>query len=162
MSAAAAADAITFLWNTPVYFEHFNLRSDSESLTNGDSIDAGTEQQINEWIRSKLKGNDITSPLLRRQFWPHGYSSPIGYGSGTWQAWIFLDEPPQELPDSGAVYLLDPRAGSAAVSVPALPWGRPITFRASKGAAVLCPGWVAWSILTVVHQQGLNVIRADL
>ncbi len=64
--------------------------------------------------------------------------------------------------DSGAVLLYDPRAGSSAVSVPGLPWGRALTIRPRVGLSVIAPGWLSASVLPVADNDVIGVTTARI
>jgi len=64
--------------------------------------------------------------------------------------------------ESGQIILHDPRAGAANVFVPGWPWNRPFVLRAHAGAAVLFPGWLAYTIAPVHPDHDLTLARVGL
>ncbi len=79
--------------------------------------------------------------------WPPGYYNGMRYGEGLLRALVILSSnASRDHPDSGAISLHDPRAGSANVGLPGLPWGRPAKIPPLAGAAAAFPGWLGWSV----------------
>lgn len=94
---------------------------------------------------------------LEIQVWRAGFSIGLAYSSAPWQGWCPLaiaggDGNSQ----SGTLSLHDPRSGCAAVSVPGLSWGSPLTIKPEPGLTVLHPGWLAYSSTPV--QPGHTIV----
>lgn len=115
-------------------------------LTDGDSLVSG-----------------LTEVDLCVETWAPGYAVGLAYGRGAWNAWCFLDSTEDVRgPESGGLSLHDPRAGCASVTVPGLPWGRPMKIAPKPGLAVLHPGWLGYSILPVRAGHRLAVLKVTL
>ncbi|MEU7822994.1 hypothetical protein [Catellatospora sp. NPDC049133] len=100
---------------------------------------------------------------LRVQLCRAGYSVGLAYPTGAWAAWCVLATAGGSVDaDSGMLSLHDPRAGCAAVGVPGLPWGRPITARPAPGLTVVHPGWLAYSITPVDAGHTILLLSADI
>lgn len=162
MTQVMASGKIRYAWQTDVALRRLHLQV---PFTAGDSIHENLACQIERWVDSELVAfRDAESHQVRLQLqnWFPGHYQTIGYGVGAWQGWCYLSPGSAEGDDSGAVCLLDPRAGSANVSVPGLPWGRPIVVRPGVGVAVLCPSWLGWSVLPVVADDPVLVVRIEV
>lgn len=105
----------------------------------------------------------LTEVDLRVETWTPGYAVGLAYGTGAWNAWCFLDSTEEVRdPESGGLSLHDPRAGCASVTVPGLPWGRPMKIAPKPGLAVIHPGWLGYSILPVRAGHRLAVLKVTL
>ncbi|GEM_PF-3080491 len=177
--APQASDHVQTLWSTRVWMGQLDVvlrdGAPEEMLLEGSPGDVArvdTEavladgQQVTEGLQGALShllpavGRSWSIEIdLQVQVWSGGYSVGLAYGHGDWQGWCFLaSNLDVDGPESGALTLHDPRAGCASVTVPGLPWGRPLTISPAPGLAVLHPGWLGYSILPVRADHRIAVL----
>ncbi|WP_261566943.1 hypothetical protein [Frankia gtarii] len=106
--------------------------------------------QLGQLVRQTAGVAEITV-TARVEQWGEGYEVPHGYSPADWQLWCYLDGTGED--DSAALALHDPRAGAAStLTLPGLPWGRPLIVAARPGMLVVHPGWVSYA----VHPVGVG------
>ncbi|MFE4263502.1 hypothetical protein [Streptomyces sp. NPDC056883] len=144
---------ITSLWESPVL---------TAELT-GDVLArvAADPRMLPDLLPAGHPGRDLTW-TSRTEQWNGGYHAGLRHGTGAWCALLVLDartDAPGTL--SGAVILHDPRAGSANVGLPGLPWGRPVTLTTRPGLLAVVPGWLGWQVAPVLAEDERTVLTAD-
>jgi hypothetical protein len=132
-------------------------------LDNEAGFEAELRKALDELAAYAIPSGDAdVEPGIWTEIWRPDHAVTIATSPATWTGWCFLAAEGQPAnPDSGAVIVHDPRAGSATVSLPGLPWGRPLTVRPVPGTLAIVPGWLTWSVLPVEPTQFIAVARID-
>ncbi|KOT64388.1 MULTISPECIES: hypothetical protein [Streptomyces] len=144
---------ITSLWATPVHVSTLGVETARRIAVTPDLL-CDVLPQAHPGHRHIWSG--------RTEAWPGGYHAVWRHGTGAWCALLVLDsEGNASRPVSGAIVLHDPRAGAANVSLPGLPWGRPLTLASRPGLLVVAPGWLGWQIAPVRTGEHRTVWTAD-
>lgn len=82
----------------------------------------------------------------------------VRYGVGSVVAACFLtSEGGTGQTESGQMILHDPRTGAGHVSLPGLPWARPLNVPPEPGRVAVFPGWLAHSIAPLHRQHRMTV-----
>jgi hypothetical protein len=89
--------------------------------------------------------------------WLRGYAVPLSRTTQTWRLIFCLEAPSPPVAESGALVLHDPRTGDANVSIPGLPFGRPLVLTPAVGLLLITPGWLALSVMPI-DQDGEYVM----
>ncbi len=174
------APSITSLWQTPIWLDNvtLGLNDDTVSALLAEPAAGGCvavdpariltkPAQARTLFMTALR--DIVATELDAQVTltielhstEHGIA--LQYSRSAWQGrHIIASTSADPQSASGMLSLHDPRAGCAAVSVPGLPWGRPLTVKAHPGLTVLHPGWLAYSTTPLAVGHRLLVLSAAL
>lgn len=140
------------------------VRSQSTTIPADDVLDtAAVAVGLTRAAAEAGLGSARSAPRLSLHLCGPAHRTSLAYGTGAWQAWVYLAhlDPGDAHRDCGALTLHDPRSGCEQVTVPGLPWGRPLTVRPADGLTVVAPGWLGWSQIALAPGQRLAVLRAD-
>ena len=183
---AGAKGEIIGLWPTPVWLGHLDLSElrpsewpDLSSPEAGDRLPfAGAVEEAAltgcqlvpdprvERDAALQLGNDGSSGRAavrwawRRtvETWDAGFFVGARYVPEDIRVLVVLrSETPHEYPDSGALFIHDPRDGAGHVTIPGLPWGRPLRIPAQPGLALAFPGWLRWSVAPLRPGHSMTV-----
>jgi hypothetical protein len=174
-TTAADAGVVQTLWATPIWLDDdfavpvhdtavARLLTDPQPATavSAKTILANsrlTAEQFRHAVRDAAGQPCGTVTVdLGVHVWSAGFCVGLAVGEADWHGWCTLATTmsQQRGGTSGALTFHDPRAGCASVTVPGLPWGRPLTVKATPGLAVVHPGWLGYSVLPV--DPGLRIV----
>ena len=166
--ADSRGGAITELWPVPVWLGHLPsdwLRTPTEEPLTDPTVAqnlafAATVQ------RAALAACGF-DPAARWSWsctvetWNPGFFVGASHSQGDLRLVVVLTSNLDEAhPDSGALWIHDPRDGAHNVALPGLPWGRPLKLPGRAGMALAVPGWLRWSVTPVREPHSMTVWTA--
>jgi hypothetical protein len=94
--------------------------------------------------------------------WRSGFFVGARHSDGAVRVVVILaSNVEDEHPDSGALWIHDPRDGAGNVALPGLPWGRPLKLPGRAGLALAVPGWLRWSVAPLRAPHAMTVWTAN-
>jgi hypothetical protein len=155
-----------FLWPTYICVRNFDRNSfyqfDSINLENNEVI-SSLESYLPELELIELTAIEIAQELSLHSnnservkhvsgqlvVWRHNSSVPFFSNTSRFIALCWLSIRFSGRLPCGTIVMHDPRAGSANISLPGLPFGRPITVNPAQGRLLVIPGWLGYSLMSL-------------
>ena len=159
---------ITSLWPVPVWLGHLDRVSlGSPRAWTVNDAQAAQRLPFVPLVQEAAVGVCAPGAGMRWSWdctisqWPSGFFVGASHSEGEVRVVVILaSDQVAEHPDSGALWIHDPRDGAANVTLPGLPWGRPFKLPGRAGMALAVPGWLRWSVAPLRAPHTMTVWTA--